>query len=112
MPAAPDRCMVAGRARLSQTLRRSAATFLASSLLHELSQPLTAINAWSISCLNLAKQKDVSRERLAERLELLAGEAQRMTGIVREFRSTLLQGGGEFSKIGREACRERVCQYV
>lgn len=90
---APER-----KARLTHNIRVAGATFLASSLVHELSQPLSAINAWSSTCLNLVKQ-DGPRERLVDRLELLVQEAQRASEIIREFRNVVPRGSRQLSEI-------------
>jgi signal transduction histidine kinase len=91
MIASPRQAKDAGaqRARLEQVLRRSSATFLASALVHELSQPLTAINTWSAACLRLADAYPESRTKLIERLEYLVAESRRATEIIRNFRASV-----------------------
>lgn len=79
----------AWRARLEQVLRRSGATFLATNLIHDLSQPLTAINTWSASCLRLMETNPEARAKLTERLGFLAAESRRATDIIRGFRSAV-----------------------
>lgn len=86
-------------ARLTHTLQSSTITFLASSLVHELSQPLTAINAWATACLRLMNEQPVSREKLVERLGLLAQESHRATDIVRAFRRILSRKEPEFAEL-------------
>jgi signal transduction histidine kinase len=83
----PARDKAAERAKLEQMLRRLGATFLATRLIHDLSQPLTAINTWSSACLRLTKETPEMRPDLAERLSFLATEARRATDIIREFRA-------------------------
>jgi two-component system sensor histidine kinase DctS len=79
------------QARLGQTLRRSSATFLATTLIHDLSQPLSAINSWSSACLKLIAETPDVNGKLAERLGLLAQASRRATEIIRAFRDAVNQ---------------------
>jgi two-component system sensor histidine kinase DctS len=83
----PARDKATERAKLEQMLRRLGATFLTTKLIHDLSQPLTAINTWSSACLRLAKEAPEMPPDLAERLGFLAIEARRATDIIRDFRA-------------------------
>ena len=89
----------ARRARLEQVIRRSSATFLATALVHELSQPLTAINTWSAACLRLMDASPDARAKLAERLGFLAAESRRATDIIRNFRAAVHRQLTEFAEI-------------
>ena len=87
------------RAGLERTYRVLSATFLASSLAHELSQPMTAINVWASSSLKLVEQNADARDLVAERLALLEQESRRATEIIRKFRRTLSARTREISSV-------------
>lgn len=73
-------------AKLADDLRKASAVELTAQLLHELSQPLTAINAWTGISLNQAKG-GADPAALVEPLDRLAREAKRATEILRAFRA-------------------------
>ena len=79
----------ARRARIEHMLRRSSATFLATTLVHELSQPITAINSWSAACLRLMSEEPDGREKIAERLGFVTAESHRATNIIRAFKAVV-----------------------
>ena len=78
----------ARRPNLDDALRKASAVELSAQLLHELSQPLTAINAWAGACQRqVATTGGEAADALTETLDLLVGEARRATEILRAFRA-------------------------
>ncbi|MBC8118160.1 MAG: PAS domain S-box protein [Burkholderiaceae bacterium] len=59
---------------------------MASSLAHELNQPLTAISNYSLGAVSRMKDGGVSNEELLPALEKTAGQAQRAGNIIRRIR--------------------------
>ncbi|MDQ3188771.1 MAG: PAS domain S-box protein [Pseudomonadota bacterium] len=59
---------------------------MASSLAHELNQPLTAISNYSLGAVSRLKEGDVSNDELLPALEKTAGQAQRAGNIIRRIR--------------------------
>jgi two-component system sensor histidine kinase DctS len=56
---------------------------MASTLAHEINQPLSAIASYTAGCLNRLEASDLSREELREALSKLASQAQRAGRIIR-----------------------------
>jgi hypothetical protein len=73
--------------RLQHTARLVAMGEMASSLAHELNQPLAAISSYSTACRNLLRQPDVPIDHLDEALARLSQQAQRAGEIVRGIRT-------------------------
>ncbi len=85
-----DVASAAGRAlgaRLRDDLRRASAVELTAQLVHELSQPLTAINAWAAMCQANVKTAGAAAEALERPVELLVRESRRATDVLRAFRA-------------------------
>lgn len=59
---------------------------MASTLAHELNQPLSAIASYNTGCVNLLKANQYSREELIDALEKLGFQAQRAGKIIRSIR--------------------------
>jgi PAS domain S-box-containing protein len=59
---------------------------MASSLAHELNQPLTAISNYSLGTVSRLREGNVSPEELLPALEKTAGQAQRAGNIIRRIR--------------------------
>lgn len=87
------------RARLDQMIRVESATFLAASLVHDLSQPLSAINAWAATCRMHAEKDAMTDERLGQQLALLADEAERATRTLRGFKELSSSAGHLFAAV-------------
>ena len=100
------------RAKLNQMFRRSSATFLATALVHELSQPLSAINSWSHSCLTLTGETSGANEKLAERLGFLANESRRATDIIRHFRTLMNRWAPEIADVDVNAVLSSVAELI
>jgi len=65
---------------------------MASSLAHELNQPLTVISSYAQVCIDyLRKSKDKPNVMLAD-LEHMKGQAERATGIIRRIRNQIHKG--------------------
>jgi two-component system sensor histidine kinase DctS len=68
---------------LQRTARLVTMGEMASTLAHELNQPLAAIASYGAGCLNLVKATKPDTARLTEALEKLGGQAQRAGQIIR-----------------------------
>lgn len=73
-------------ARLQATSRLITMGEMASSLAHELNQPLSAISNYSMGCVNRLKQGNFDRETLLEAMEKASNQAARAGQIVRGIR--------------------------
>jgi len=69
--------------KLQQTARLIAMGEMASTLAHELSQPLAAIASYAAGCLNHATAGDISGDAMVVALDKLGQQAQRAGGIIR-----------------------------
>jgi two-component system sensor histidine kinase DctS len=65
---------------------------LATGLAHELNQPLTAINIYADSCIQLYRSGQEDKEQLYSILERIAQQAQRAASIVQNLRQFLSKG--------------------
>lgn len=77
------------KAEVERAVRVAAATFLASSLVHDLSQPISAINAWSAACRLQAQQDPRVEALVGEKVALLAAESERATRTLRGFKDVM-----------------------
>jgi two-component system, LuxR family, sensor histidine kinase DctS len=68
---------------LQRTARLVTMGEMASTLAHELNQPLAAIASYGAGCLNLVRAQKPDPARLTEALEKLGGQAQRAGQIIR-----------------------------
>lgn len=83
---------------LARLARLSELGEMASTLAHELNQPLAAIANYSQGCVRLLKDLDVPvAERLRDALEETARQSLRAGGIIRHLREFVTRGGGEKS---------------
>src|SRR5690606_27251757 len=94
--------------KIQLTSRLTTMGEMASSLAHELNQPLTAINNYSMAAVAMLKSGNASQERLLEALEKAAGQAERAGKIIsriREFvkRSEPRRQAGPVSRIVENA---------
>lgn len=76
---------------LDRTLRAAAASELASTLAHELNQPLSAVASYARACQLLLAQGDPARE-LVPTLNKVVAEANRAATVVRRLREFVLTG--------------------
>ncbi|MBL8508975.1 PAS domain-containing sensor histidine kinase [Chitinimonas sp. JJ19] len=72
--------------RLQQTARLIAMGEIASSLAHELNQPLAAISSYSTACRNLVSSGQISPSELDGALEKIAEQSRRAGAIIRGIR--------------------------
>ncbi len=72
--------------KLQQSARLISMGEMASSLAHELNQPLAAISSYSTGCTNLLKGGNLPVDALAEALEKIGKQARRAGEIVRGIR--------------------------
>ncbi|MBV8466248.1 MAG: PAS domain S-box protein [Burkholderiales bacterium] len=72
--------------KLQQTSRLIAMGEIASSLAHELNQPLAAISSYSTACRNLANAGLLAQEELDSALDKIAEQARRAGAIIRGIR--------------------------
>lgn len=70
--------------KLEQTARLVTMGEMASTLAHELNQPLSAIASYTTGCLNRLESGDYNREELTGALHKLARQAQRAGRIIRQ----------------------------
>ncbi|GAB3260803.1 PAS domain-containing sensor histidine kinase [Chitinimonas naiadis] len=72
--------------KLQQTARLIAMGEIASSLAHELNQPLAAISSYSTACRNLVASGQLSQQELDGALQKIAEQSRRAGSIVRGIR--------------------------
>lgn len=77
------------KAEVERAVRVATATFLASSLVHDLSQPISAINAWSAACRQHAQQDPHVEALVGEKVALLSAESERATRTLRGFKEVM-----------------------
>jgi C4-dicarboxylate-specific signal transduction histidine kinase len=77
---------------LNQAISRAAAGELASTLAHELNQPLTALSAYSLVGQQLLQQPETSLEKLADLLAKMRAESQRAGQVVHRLRRFFRNG--------------------
>jgi C4-dicarboxylate-specific signal transduction histidine kinase len=75
--------------RLEMTSRLTTLGEMASTLAHEINQPLTAIANYSMGCVRRLRSGDWKREDLLEALEKTAAQAERAGGIIQRVREYL-----------------------
>jgi len=75
--------------RLEMTSRLTTLGEMASTLAHEINQPLTAIANYSMGCVRRLRSGDWRREDLLEALEKSAAQAERAGGIIQRVREYL-----------------------
>lgn len=71
--------------KLQFTARLVAMGEMASSLAHELNQPLAAISSYSTGCLNRIEQGEIQQTDLVEALQKIGRQAQRAGAIIRRI---------------------------
>lgn len=71
--------------KLQFTARLVAMGEMASSLAHELNQPLAAISSYSTGCLNRIEQGDIQQADLAAALQKIGRQAQRAGAVIRRI---------------------------
>lgn len=86
--------------KLQQTARLIAMGEIASSLAHELNQPLAAISSYSTACRNLASSGQLSADELDGALGKIAEQARRAGAIIRGIREFVQKREPQ-----RSACR-------
>jgi len=79
-------------ARRMRLERDQLATVLASSVAHELSQPLSASNTYIDAALRLLRRYGEAAPDLIEAMESAAAQNRRAVDVVRKFRETLRRG--------------------
>lgn len=83
---------------LARLARLSELGEMASTLAHELNQPLAAIANYSQGCVRLLKDIDgIAAERLKDALEETASQSLRAGGIIRNLREFVVRGESEKS---------------
>jgi two-component system, LuxR family, sensor kinase FixL len=81
----------AKQSELDRSLRAAAASELASTLAHELNQPLSAVASYTRACQLLLEQGDPAQE-LVPTLNKVVAEANRAATVVRRLREFVLSG--------------------
>jgi two-component system sensor kinase FixL len=81
----------AKQSELDRSLRAAAASELASTLAHELNQPLSAVASYTRACQLLLEQGDPAGE-LVPTLDKVVSEARRAATVVRRLREFVLSG--------------------
>lgn len=103
---------------LNRSLRMAAASELASTLAHELNQPLSAIASYTQSCQILLHSGDPERE-LSTTMDKVVAEVRRAGSVVRRLREFVRTGTLQHQRIqlsqllcaGAEATRERAIRH-
>ena len=65
---------------------------MASSLAHELNQPLTAISCYAQVCIDNLGKSEEEPDMMLDDLEHMKGQAERATGIIRRIRNQIHKG--------------------
>lgn len=84
---------------LAAVLRVAAAGQVASSLAHELNQPLQALSTYVQSCRILAERPDADRAQLADLMERAVREAARAGEVVRRLREFFQTGASRLEQV-------------
>lgn len=85
----------ARQAEMAHFARVTSMGELATGLAHELNQPLTAINIYADSCIQLYRSGQEDKEQLYSILERIAQQAQRAASIVQNLRQFLSKGDSQ-----------------
>lgn len=107
------------QATLDRSLRLAAASELASTLAHELNQPLSAIGAYLRACQMMLAQSGNTNGELATTMDKVIAEANRAASVVRRLRDFFRTGSTRIEPIApavlvAETCatlRERAAQH-
>ncbi len=99
-------------AKLLDDLRKASAVELTAQLVHELSQPLTAIHAWAGICRANLKPESDAVAALAEPVERLVHEANRTTEVLRAFRALARGLEPEIGPCDLNACLDEVAKLA
>ena len=78
--------------RLRQSLRLAAAGEMAAALAHEVNQPLTALVTYGRACEHMLAHPSTNMAQLAQTVEKLTEQAQRVGAIVKRLRDFLRSG--------------------
>lgn len=91
--------LAAREAELARSLRLAAAAETASSLAHELNQPLSAISNYVQACSLLLAQPEFDRERLAGTLRTVVREVSRAGEVIRRLRDFFRSGTSRLERV-------------
>ncbi len=91
--------LAAREAELARSLRLAAAAETASSLAHELNQPLSAVSNYVQACTLLLAQRDFDRERLAATLRTVVREVSRAGEVIRRLRDFFRSGSSRLERV-------------
>ena len=96
---------------LSASMKSSKMGAMASSLAHEINQPLTAIRLNAEGLLAEANNQN-SREFIKANSQLLINDADRITGIVKKIRQFFNNDYSDFKEVNLAAMVELVAEFV
>jgi PAS domain S-box-containing protein len=85
---------------LAQSLRLAAAAETASSLAHELNQPLSAIGSYVRACALMLDRPEEHRARLAQTMNTVVAEVNRAGEVVRRLREFFRSGTSRMERAG------------
>ena len=114
-----ERALREKQSTLDRSLRLAAASELASTLAHELNQPLSAIGAYLRACQMMLAQSGDPKGELATTMDKVIAEANRAGNVVRRLRDFFRTGSTRIEPIApgvliAEACatlRERAAEH-
>jgi signal transduction histidine kinase len=114
-----ERALREKQSTLDRSLRLAAASELASTLAHELNQPLSAISAYLRACQMMLAQSGDPKGELATTMDKVIAEANRAGTVVRRLRDFFRTGSTHIEPIApgvliAEACatlRERAAEH-
>jgi signal transduction histidine kinase len=114
-----ERALREKQSTLDRSLRLAAASELASTLAHELNQPLSAISAYLRACQMMLAQSGDPKGELAATMDKVIAEANRAGTVVRRLRDFFRTGSTHIEPIATgvliaEACatlRERAAEH-
>ncbi|HEY7758763.1 MAG TPA: MASE1 domain-containing protein [Burkholderiales bacterium] len=98
--------LAAREEELARSLRLAAAAETASSLAHELNQPLSAIGSYVRACSLMMERPDEHRERLAQTMNTVVAEVNRAGEVVRRLREFFRSGTSRLERAGVAALIE------
>ena len=104
--------LTAREAELARSLRLAAAAETASSLAHELNQPLSAISNYVQACTLLLAQPELDRDRLAGTLRTAAREVSRAGEVIRRLRDFFRSGSSHLERVAIGDLVESCCRSI
>jgi len=100
------------RAELAHVARLSTMGEMASSMAHELNQPLTAIATNADACIRLLESRPEARDRIIDALEAIGAQARRAGAIIQQLRQFVRKEEPETTKVNLNQLIDEVLMLV